>query len=157
MSSVVRWSLIVASASAVSMALANDTVVHAELPKACQMSGSLTGSIPPVPGIYTLGNLGFSCNYGGNVSIGMTSANGTVLRNLGEPSAPGLLYLIKWEVPPNMPWQSSSTSESFGPWIGFTGPTPNQVRSEAVKVWLLETATIGGTYSDTVTFTVSPI
>jgi hypothetical protein len=143
-------------ATMVSSLMADDVLLTAELDKACTFTGSLTGSVPPVPFvIHTVGNLGFSCNYAGTVMIGMETADGTVLKVPGEPLS-GALYQIKWLVPPNMPWNSSGTHAVFGPWLGDTLPTPNEVRSEPVKVQILEPMTIGGTYTDTVTFTVTP-
>ncbi len=136
--------------------LAQEINIQADEPQSCAFTGSLVGTVPPTPFVnHTVGNLGFSCNYVGAVSIGMETDDGTVLKVPGEPGS-DILYQIRWLVPPNMPWNSSGTHAVFGPWLGNTQGAPNEVRSEAVQVRFFDPFVVAGTYTDTVIFTISP-
>jgi hypothetical protein len=138
---------------------AEEVELTSTLDQACTFTGDLTGEVPPVPNvIHDVGFLGFSCNYAGTVNIGMTTADGTILQVPGEPES-GVQYQIRWVVPPinpNLLWNSSVAAATFGPWTGNTAATPNEVSSHVVQVRFFDPMTVGGDYTDTVTFTISP-
>lgn len=140
-------------------AWATEVELISTLDKACTFTGNLVGNVPPVPNvIHDVGNLGFSCNYAGSVNIGMATATGTILRVPGEPDS-GVQYQVRWVVPPTNPnllWNTSVAAASFGPWAGNTAAVPNEVSSHVVQVRFFDPMTIGGNYTDTVTFTISP-
>jgi hypothetical protein len=135
------------------------TELTAFLPPSCQFAGNLSASIPATPfAIQTVGNLDLVCNYVGTVNIRMLTDDGTVLKVPGEPGAEAG-YRIRWLNPVpsgTAPWNSAGSAATFGPWVGLTSPTHNATQSSAVQVQILDPMTIGGTYTDTVTFTVSP-
>ena len=134
----------------------NEVYLSTTLDKSCKITGPLVGSIPPTVGIHTVGKLGFKCNYTGTAKVFMSTDHGTVLINPADPNN-GVQYLIRWLVTPGMPWMSSSNAEDFDPWFPTTGSPANAVREEDIQVRLIDPLTYAGTYTDIVTFTISPI
>ncbi|MFN9161668.1 MAG: hypothetical protein ACK6DM_03025 [Alphaproteobacteria bacterium] len=131
--------------------------ISAVLPKSCNFNGDLTASILMNSSIQQVGSLSLTCNYTGTIQVQMMTDDGTVLKSPDEPGAEAL-YRIRWTnpSPEAIPWFSSGTGTTFGAYTSSTGPNYNVARSSTVEVQVLDPSSIGGTYTDTVVFMVSP-
>jgi hypothetical protein len=114
-------------------------------------------TIQPTAGVTNLGDLGYTCNFTGNASLTLDLPNGTQLYN---PSNGGdtVTYGMRWLIPPNGPstvYQSWTTPQS----LAFAEPTANSPNTEtkgALEVNLPANLTVAGTYTSTISYTISP-
>lgn len=124
------------------------------------LSPTVTINPPFFPGEHNLGTLGYTCNFGHFVqfpSLNIQAIGGTNLVNSTDSHT--VQYEVKWTVPLTsgpMPFQTSATTATFGPFSGAQGPTPNVEQTGSVIVKLQGDLTHAGTYADTLTFNISP-
>jgi hypothetical protein len=113
-------------------------------------------SAPFFPGEHNLGNLGYTCNFDTfNATLKIHAPSGTVLVNQSDGNR--VQYDIKWDVPPVPDYQTSP----FGHTATFTfdgapGSPPNTEQVGPVLIKLHGDLTHAGTYSDVVTFSITP-
>jgi hypothetical protein len=109
-------------------------------------------------GIYSIGDLGYTCNFIGNANLVLNLPNGTVLNN---PTNGGdnVVYDVFWGVPPNNPaspvWQNWPSAASI-PFAWPTAPAANTETKGPFKVRLNSNLGVAGTYTSTVSYTISP-
>jgi hypothetical protein len=117
-------------------------------------------SPPFYPGEHNLGTLGYTCNFGNDYSfpsLKIKAVGGTLLVNGTDGHT--VQYEVKWTVPLTtgpMPFQTATTTTTFGSFSGEQGPLPNVEQTGSVIVKLQADLTHAGTYTDTLEFSVSP-
>lgn len=88
------------------------------------------------------------CNYGGSATVTFTSANNGSLKS-GNDTVP---YLFHVSGSPLSGGVSLATPQAFG---GFPAVV-NTPQTRSMSVTLLSAATVAGTYTDTVTASITP-
>jgi hypothetical protein len=152
-----------ASAVGAAPALAADTAsvnISASLPQTCAFTTvpAAVVTIQPVAGEYNIGDLGYTCNFVGQVQLVLELPDGSRLRNT-ENGGDVVDYGLAWTLPPNSPTPSYQT---FAPgnvpfsWPTNTVGTPNVENKGALWVNLPSNLTVAGTYSSVITYTISP-
>lgn len=157
----------IAAAALASPAYASNsaqTEVNASLAQSCAISNvspslTLGGLDVPVQGAFT-----YSCNFTGQPSITIQSANGGVATVDNNNT-----YKVNYGVwvndaaPSSAPsaWAQASNltgpGQTFGPSSGFlTTTAPNAPQNPYYYVGRTSPITVAGTYTDTLTFTINP-
>jgi hypothetical protein len=115
----------------------------------------------PFPGQHNLGNLGYTCNFGNELqypTLKLVASGGTELVNGTDGHS--VQYQVKWDLfsfPPAAGFHTSAAPTTLtvqGP--GDQGALPTVEQSGSVIIDLLGDLTHVGTYSDVLTFSVSP-
>jgi len=115
----------------------------------------------PYPGEHNLGNLGYTCNFGNDLqypTLKLVALGGTELVNSTDGHS--VQYRVKWDLfsfPPAAGFQTSPAPTTLtvqGP--GDQGALPNVEQTGSVVIDLLGDLTHAGTYSDVLTFSISP-
>ena len=133
-------------------------LVESTVPAVCTFTSRprAVQSIAPVTGEYSLGNLGYTCNFQGNASLVLHLPNGTNFRNPAA-GATDVGYGLKWLLPPNA---GGMTYQSFAPgnqsFQSPTAPTPNAETRGALWIKLNANLTVAGTWSTTIAYTITP-
>lgn len=150
--------------AAPAMAADSETVgVAANVTASCKLTTLLDPVeiiTAPFPGQHNLGNLGYICNFGSDLqypSLKIKAPGGTALVNTTDGHS--VQYRVQWNVPQIGPAQfytsAPPTSGNFQ-FPGDQGLIPNVPQSGSVIIDLLGDLTHAGTYSDILTFSVSP-
>lgn len=114
----------------------------------------------PFLGQHNLGNLGYVCNFGHELqypSLKIKALGGTALVNTTDGDS--VQYRVKWDVIQSGPAQFyTSAPPTTGTFVfaGDQSAVPNVPQSGAVTIDLLGDLTHAGTYTDILTFSVSP-
>jgi len=148
---------VAAVAASTATAAAGPLTLQSSLTRACAFTGNVVGNVGNQALVtYNVGTLGFSCNFatGADPQISMVTTHGTILSVPGEPNS-DVPYSIRWTVLSNL-FSSLAFAGTVGPVSVVKAPVPNQVRNGTVDVRLLDNMVVGGNYTDTVTFTVTP-
>lgn len=156
-------SLLAVASSA--MAADNDTI---NVTTSVQASCTLTTLLDPIetlsapyPGEHNLGNLGYTCNFGNELqypTLKLVALGGTELVNSTDGHS--VQYRVKWDLfsfPPAAGFQTSAAPTTLtvqGP--GDQGAIPYVEQTGSVVVDVLGDLTHAGTYSDVLTFSISP-
>lgn len=122
------------------------------LPKACDISTYLNGPFDDLDMTSTAvqgkESVTLNCNYGGSAIVDFSSANAGAMVSNGD-SVNYLFYLS------GSPFSSGVSLSTQQTWAGFpTEANADQTRSMSVS--LVTPATVAGTYTDTITATVTP-
>ncbi len=134
--------------------------INGTVPSTCAFTTTppAVSTIGVTAGIYSVGDLGYTCNFVGSANLVLNLANGTVLTN---PSNGGdsVVYDIFWGVPPNNPaspvWQNWPSSASV-PFVWPTAASANTETKGPFKVRLNSNLGVAGTYTSTISYTISP-
>lgn len=142
----------------------DDVSVSASVTAKCTLT-TLLDSVetlsPPYPGEHDLGNLGYTCNFGNELqypTLKLVATGGTELVN--SAAGHSVQYRVKWNLfsfPPAAGFHTSAAPTTLtvqGP--GDQGALPNVEQSGSVVIDLLGDLTHAGTYSDVLTFSISP-
>lgn len=146
-------------------AAGNDSVsVSTSLAALCTLTTHLSSVEtidPPYPGEHNLGTLGYTCNFGNDLqypTLKLVALGGTELVNGTDGHS--VQYRVKWDLfsfPPAAGFQTSAAPTTLtvqGP--GDQGVAPNVEQTGFVTIDLLGDLTHAGTYSDILTFSISP-
>jgi hypothetical protein len=115
----------------------------------------------PYPGEHNLGTLGYTCNFGNELqypTLKLVALGGTELVNSTDGHS--VQYRVKWDLfsfPPAAGFQTSPSPTTLtvqGP--GDQGVVANVEQTGFVTIDLLGDLTHAGTYSDILTFSISP-
>jgi hypothetical protein len=147
------------------MAVDSDSVgLTTSLAASCTLTTLLSPTetlSPPYPGEHDLGDLGYTCNFGNELqypTLKLVAPGGTVLVNGTDGHS--VQYRVKWDLfsfPPAAGFQTSAAPTTLtvqGP--GDQGALPNVEQTGSVVVDVLGDLTHAGTYSDVLTFSISP-
>lgn len=155
MKKIVMTSLAAAAALSISAVQAADTVqipLTGELAKSCDISAFLNGPFDAIDmtdtAVQGAESLTVNCNYGGSASVTFESANAGEMQS-GTDAVPYQFILS------GSPFSGGVSLATAQTWNGFpTVANSNQTRSMSIQ--LDSTATVAGTYEDTITATVVP-
>jgi hypothetical protein len=136
-----------------------DVAINASLAPKCTISASssaltLTSDKAPVAGTFE-----YSCNFVGSPTMTFTSLNGGVATTEnGTAKADYGIYLNDTAYTGDTSsWLKASQAATTQTYNGITTTvTPNTTVTPSFAVALLDTLTVAGTYSDTLTITVAP-
>lgn len=150
------------AAAGSAMALDNeDAAVTASVSASCSLT-TLLDSVEtlsgPFPGEHNLGDLGYTCNFGNEVwfpSLKIQAPGGTALVNSTDGHS--VQYRIKWnaQIAPAFHTAAPPVNGNFV-FSGDLTAVPNVEVTGSVIIDLLGDLTHAGTYSDILTFSVSP-
>ncbi len=122
------------------------------LPKACTVSAFLNGPFDALDMTSTAvqgsESITGNCNYGGSMTVQFTSANAGTMNS----GANSVAYNFHLSGSPLSGGVSLATPQT---WTGFPA-TANSNQTRGMSVSLVAPASVAGTYTDTVTATVSP-
>lgn len=134
------------------------TLVTADVSKSCEFSTELDPieTIGNTPGTYTIGDLGYTCNFqGSGATVTISSTGGTELVNPADTGG-GVQYRVRWGLSPFV------SLTAAGPGVAEIeagvippGPPRTEVKG-AVSIQYSSPLTVAGTYTDTIVFTISP-
>lgn len=123
-----------------------------ELCKVCNISAFLNGPFDDLDmtttAIQGSESLTVNCNYGGSASVEFVSANAGEMVSNGD-SVEYLFYLT------GSPFSGGVSLSSPQTWNGFPA-VANANQTRGMSVSLVSAATVAGTYTDTITATVTP-
>jgi hypothetical protein len=141
-----------------------DVDVSASVTASCTLTTLLSPTEtldPPFPGEHDLGDLGYTCNFGNGLqypTLKLVASGGTELVNGTDGHS--VQYQVKWDLfafPPAAGFHTSASPTTLtvqGP--GDQGALPNVEQSGSVVIDVLGDLTHAGTYSDVLTFSISP-
>lgn len=141
-----------------------DVDVSASVSASCTLTTLLSPTevlSPPFVGEHNLGDLGYTCNFGNELqypTLKLVALGGTELVNGTDGHS--VQYRVKWELfsfPPAAGFKTSPAPTTLtvqGP--GDQGALPNVEQNGAVIIDVLGDLTHAGTYSDVLTFSISP-
>lgn len=139
--------------------LADDTdvLVTSSLDKACTFTSEIDSvvEVDPVPGETNAGRLGYTCNFVGATHLVLQLPDGTNLRNGSHT----VLYDVFWGIPPNSATPGPYQNWPFPANLAFnwvTAGSPNVEIGGDFFIRLNTAPTIAGTYTSTITYTLSP-
>ncbi len=140
------------SISAASAATSVDINLEGILEKECDISAFVNGPFPALDmtttSVQGSESVTVNCNYGGSASVEFASANSGSMVSGGD-SVPYTFYLS------GSPFSGGVSLATPQTWNGF--PTvANSDQTRGMSVSLNTPATVPGTYTDTITATVTP-
>lgn len=128
-----------------------DLPLSGTLPRACEISAFVNGPFDALDLTSTAEqgaeSITVNCNYGGTATVDLTSANGGELIS-GDNAIP---YTVS--ISGGLLTNASLSSEQT---IGNWPAVANSDQSRSISVALQNIATVAGTYTDTITATVTP-
>lgn len=135
------------------------TLVTADVSKSCEFSTELDPieTIGNTPGTYTIGDLGYKCNFQGSAAtVTISSTGGTELVNPADTGG-GVQYRVRWGLSPFVSLTAAGTAGVAEIEAGVIPPGPplTEVKG-AVSIQYSSPLTVAGKYSDTIVFTISP-
>ena len=136
-------------------AIADTTVdlpLEGVLPKACDISAFINGPFDAIDMESTANqgaeSVSVNCNYGGSASVQFSSANSGEMVS----GSNGVPYLFSLSGSPLSGGVALTTPVT---WNGFPATT-NTNQTRGASITLTTAATVAGTYTDTITATVTP-
>ena len=132
--------------------------VNSVLPKTCRFS-TVPNAVVPITttaGEKTIGDLGYTCNFTGQVALVLDLPNGTRLYN-PDNGTDTVDYGLAWTLPPNSPTPSY---QNFAPGqLPFNWPTagaPNVENKGTLYMKLPADLKVAGTYTSVIRYTINP-
>lgn len=129
-----------------------DIPLSGVLPKACTISAFLDGPFDALDMASTSvqggESLSVNCNYGGSASVQFSSANAGAMVS-GANSVPYNLIVS------GSPFSGGVSLATPQTWAGFPA-TANTNQTRSLSVQLTTAASVAGTYTDTITASVTP-
>jgi hypothetical protein len=132
--------------------------INTQLPQTCSFTTTPAAVVPitTTAGEKNIGDLGYTCNFTGQVSLVLDLPNGSKLFNPANGSDT-VTYGLAWTLPPN---PSTPSYQNFGPGaIPFgwpTASTPNIEHKGTLWVKLPADLTVAGTYTSVIRYTINP-